>query len=235
MNTDINNLSDFDKMKSMRSNIKKLIEKIKSRTEELKTNYSKYAKNESDDFFGLDSFQFQIKMLKLEFDDIYKMYVFLENRIYGDYFKLLMVIKNYIFTNLKETQYRKIKELQGISRYPVYKDLESFKKYDFHIIYEIHHDIIMIIHAIGDILKDNDHEIRTNEQNLVMGIKIDNYINNYKFKNESLRIAMYYYNNYLQVYHKYHYDLLNKFLAKIQLVKDQLYDGDIDPDNETEI
>ena len=220
------NLANFDKLKTMRTNIKKMIEKIKQRSDELKKNYSQYITHESDDFFGLDSFQFQIKMMKLEYENIYQMYIFLENRIYGDYYKLIMVIKNYIVTNLRKKRYKKIKELNNLDRYPPYKDLESFKKYEFHIIYEIHHDIIMIIHGLEEILKENQNEINVNEQKLNMGIKIDNYINSYKFKNESLKIAMYYYNNYLQVYHKYHHELLEKFLAKITLVSDHLHDNE---------
>ena len=161
----INNLSKFDELKSLRLNIKKCIEKIKARNEELKENYKQYIGRESEEFFGLDSFQFQIRMMKLEYENIYKMYVFLENRIYGDYYKLLMVIKQYIHSSMKPEKYGKIKELHNISRYPVFKDLESFKKYDFHIICEIHHDIILIIHAVQDILKDNLHEIKTNGKN----------------------------------------------------------------------
>ncbi len=42
---------------------------------------------------------------------------------------------------------------------------------------------------------------------------------------------MYYYNNYLQVYHKYHHELLEKFLAKITLVSDHLHDNE----NETNV
>ena len=90
----INNLSKFDELKSLRLNIKKCIEKIKARNEELKENYKQYIGRESEEFFGLDSFQFQIRMMKLEYENIYKMYVFLENRIYGDYYKLLMVTNN---------------------------------------------------------------------------------------------------------------------------------------------
>ena len=103
------NLANFDKLKTMRTNIKKMIEKIKQRSDELKKNYSQYITHESDDFFGLDSFQFQIKMMKLEYENIYQMYIFLENRIYGDYYKLIMVIKNYIVTNLRKKRYKKIK------------------------------------------------------------------------------------------------------------------------------
>jgi hypothetical protein len=219
----VENLSDFDKLKTIRINIKKTIEKIKQRSKELQKSYLQYINKESeDDFFGLDSLQFQIKLMNLEFDNTYTVYTFIENRIYGDYYKLLTLIRTYLNTNLPDRQIKKIKELSNFEKYPVYKDLDKFKRYDFNVINEIHHDIIIIISGMSEIVRDNEHDIMLNEQKLATGIKIDNYINSYRFKNESLRVSMSYYNNILQVYHRYHFDVLEKFLAKIMLSSAQL-------------
>ena len=218
----INNLSQFDKMKTLRTNIKEIIGQIKLRIKNLQKSYMQYIKKEKDDFFGLDSLQFQIKLMNLEYENTYKMYTFIENRIYGDYYKLLSMIRAYILRHLQTKQISKIKELQNFDKYIVYKDLENFKKYDFNMIHEVHHDIILIIQGLSDILKENQSDITNNEKKLVQGIKIDNYINSYKFKNESLKIAMGYYNNLLQVFHRYHHEVLEKFFAKIQLSHQQL-------------
>ena len=216
------NLSSFDKIKTIRANIKKTIEKIKLRSKELQKSYVTYIKRERDDFFGLDSLQFQIRLMNIEFENTFNVYTFIENRIYGDYYKLLTLIRTYLFNNLPDRQLNKIKELPHFEKYPVYKDLEKFKRYDFNVINEIHHDIILIIQGMSEIVKENQQDIIVNEQKLVTGIKIDNYINSYRFKNESLKISMGYYNNLLRVYHRYHFDVLEKFLAKIMLSHVQL-------------
>ena len=219
MNININNLAEFDKIKHIRSEIKGHVEKIKTRKHELKKGYKEYTKNEQEDFFGLDSFQSQIKYMELEFENMYKMYVFLENRIYGDYYRLLSMIYKYIMGgSLKEEQLAKLKEISNYPKYPKYKILNQFEKFDFNIINEIHHDIIMIIHGVTEIIRDNTDKINKNKKQMQLGMKIDNYVNNYIYKNETLKTTNTFYNNYLQVYHKYHYELLKKFYEKTDLM-----------------
>ena len=99
------------------------------------------------------------------------MFIFIENRIYGDYYKLLTLIRTYLFNNLPDRQLKKIKELLHFDKYPVYKDLEKFKKYDFNVINEIHHDVILIIQGMSEIVKENQQDIIINEQKLVTGIE----------------------------------------------------------------
>lgn len=214
----INNLKEFDKIKHIRSEIKLHVDKIKARKHDLKKGYKEYTKNEQEDFFGLDSFQSQIKYMELEFENMYNMYIFLENRIYGDYYRLLSMIYKYISTALKEEQLSKLKELSNYQKYPKYKILNQFEKFDFNIINEIHHDIIMIIHGVSEIIRDNNDSINKNKKKMQLGMKIDNYVNNYIYKNETLKTTNTFYNNYLQVYHKYHYELLKKFFEKTELI-----------------
>ena len=97
----INNLSQFDKIKTLRTNIKEIIGKIRLRIKNLQKSYMQYIKKEKDDFFGLDSLQFQIKLMNLEYENTYKIYTFIENRIYGDYYKLLSMIRAYILRHLQ--------------------------------------------------------------------------------------------------------------------------------------
>ena len=130
----INNLDEFDKIKSIRIEIKQTVDKIKLRKHEVTKNYKEYIKKENDDFFGLDSFQSQIKLINLEYENMFKMYVFLENRIYGDYYKLLSMIIKYLISNLKNSKLIKLKEVENFDNYPKHKILEQFEKYDFNVI-----------------------------------------------------------------------------------------------------
>ena len=61
------------------------------------------------------------------------------NRMYCDFFKLYKIITDYINTNIND---KKVKEMININnQYPIYKDLEPFKVYDFDTIENIH-DVI---------------------------------------------------------------------------------------------
>ena len=126
-------------------------------------------------------------------------------------------IEIFLKKNLKQKQYDKIKELKNIEKYPIYRDLEQFKCYDFDTINNIHQDIIVVIASIKDIYKDNEKIIKEDVKNLNIGLNIDNYIINLQYKNMVLLTTNNKFENYLQVYHKYHYNLLYKFCEKLTL------------------
>ena len=207
----------FTKIKQTRNKIKEKFVNIQKVQNDIKDNYVNYVKKEQDDFFGLDSFHFQNKVLALEFNNMMKLYQFIDNRIYGDYYKLFTQIELFLKKHLKSKQYEKIKELKNIDKYPTYKDLEVYKTYDFDTINNIHQDIIVIIACVKDVYKDNEKFIKDDMKKLSLGLNIDNYIINSQYKNMVLLTTNNKFENYLQVYHKYHFELLYKFHEKISL------------------
>ena len=146
-----------------------------------------------------------------------KLYQFIDNRIYVDYYKLFSQIEKFLHENLKPKQYDKIKELKNIDKYPIYKDLDKFKTYDFDTINNVHQDIIVIIACVKDVLKENNKLIAEDLKLQMSGLNIDNYVINNQYKNMVLMTTNQKFENYLQVFHKYHYDLLCKFYEKIHL------------------
>ena len=67
---DKNNLSinvNFETLKETRLKIKQSFIEIDTIKSSIKQNYVNYIKQESDDFFGLDSFHFQNKAIELDY------------------------------------------------------------------------------------------------------------------------------------------------------------------------
>lgn len=217
INTTENIRIKFTKIKSVRNHIKDKFGHIQKIKTQIRNNYINYMNKESTDFFGLDSFHFQNKVLELEFSNMTRLYQFIDNRIYGDYYKLFYEIELFLKENLKTRQYEKIKELKNIEKYPVYKDLDKFTCYDFDTINNIHQDIIVIISCIKEIYNENENNIKEDMKQLDTGLNIDNYIINNQYKNAVILTTNMKFENYLQVYHKYHYDLLHKFFEKLSL------------------
>lgn len=207
----------FTKIKDIRNKIKDKFKKLQQLKQDIKNNYVLYLKKEQYDYTGLDSFHFQNKVLELEFENMMKLYQFIDNRIYGDYYKLFSQIEKFLHENLKPKQYDKIKELKNIDKYPIYKDLDKFKTYDFDTINNVHQDIIVIIACVKDVLKENNKLIEDDLKLQMSGLNIDNYVINNQYKNMVLMTTNQKFENYLQVFHKYHYDLLCKFYEKIHL------------------
>ena len=208
---------EFTKIKQTRNKIKDKFIQIQKVQNSIKENYVSYLKKEQSDFFGLDSFHFQNKVLELEFNNMMKLYQFIDNRIYGDYYKLFSEIETFLRSKLKPKQYDKVKEFKNLEKYPVYRDLDKFKTYEFDLIHNIHQDIIVTISFVKDIYKENEKIIKDDVEHLNVGLNIDNYIINSQYKNLVIISTNKKFENYLKVYHKYHYNLLHKFYEKLSL------------------
>ena len=137
--------TQFDQIKEVRLKIKQSIAKIDDIKDSIKENYKQYITRETQYYFGLDSFHFQNKAIELEHANVLELYHFIDNRIYGDYYKLFSMIVTELKTHLQESQLDNVKEIKHLQNYPIYKDLEPFKKYDFDLINQIHQDIIVVL------------------------------------------------------------------------------------------
>lgn len=216
ISTDTINIK-FSNIKQVRNKIRERFVKIQKVRNTIRENYQTYITKEKQDFFGLDSFHFQNKVLDLEFDNMGKLYQFIDNRIYGDYYKLFNDIGLFLKENLKSEQILKIQELKNNGKYPIYKDLETFKTYDFETINMIHHDIIQILSNSLLYYHENEKAIREDMKKIGLGLNIENYIINLQYKNSLLLTTIKKFQNCLQVYNKYHYDMLSKFNEKLTL------------------
>tara|TARA_Y100000389_G_scaffold68482_1_gene64966 strand:+ start:463 stop:1341 length:879 start_codon:yes stop_codon:yes gene_type:complete len=206
----------------IRSDIKTRIEDIEKIKHSIKQNYIECIEKESKNYFGLDSVHFQNKLIELEFANMLKLYNYIDNRIYGDYYKLFFMMNDYLSDKLLQEQYASIKELKKKGLYPVYKDLDSFKSYDFDTINNIHQDVISIVKKVYEIHGENEEKIKTRQESLYYGINLDNYIINQQHLNQELLMTNNLHRNYICVYHKLHDNILDNFLEKVELFFEQI-------------
>jgi len=212
----------FDTLKTTRLKIKTKIGEIDTIKKTIRQNYLTYIAKENEHFFGLDSFHFQNKAIELEHKNMLELYHFIDNRIYGDYYKLFSMIYESLKSQLTETQLYKVKELHHFKNYTIYKDLEPFKIYEFNLINQIHQDIVLVLTNINEMFMENESNIMEHRKHLHLGMNIDNYVINQKYMNYHLKMSNDLHENYLQVFHKYHNNLLHKYLEKIELFYKQI-------------
>ena len=215
-------LVNFDNLKETRLKIKQSFNEIDIIKNAIKQNYIQYIKQENTNFFGLDSFHFQNKAIELEYENMLHLYHFIDNRIYGDYYKLFLMISESLRDQLSESQLYKLKELQHLENYPMYKDLEPFKIYEFDLINQIHQDIILVLTNVKEMVVENDVAIHEHQKHLKLGMNIDNYVINQQYKNHHLKLSNDLHENYLQVFHTYHDTWLKKYYEKLDLFFKQI-------------
>ena len=215
-------LVNFDNLKETRLKIKQRFNEIDIIKNAIKQNYIQYIEQENTNFFGLDSFHFQNKAIELEYENMLHLYHFIDNRIYGDYYKLFLMISESLRDQLSESQLYKLKELQHLENYPMYKDLEPFKIYEFDLINQIHQDIILVLTNVKEMVLENDVAIHEHQKHLKLGMNIDNYVINQQYKNHHLKLSNDLHENYLQVFHTYHDTWLKKYYEKLDLFFKQI-------------
>jgi hypothetical protein len=220
-NSDVNPVS-FETLKDTRLQIKQSFTDIDIIKNSIKQNYIQYIQQESENFFGLDSFHFQNKAIELEYGNMLNLYHFIDNRIYGDYYKLFLMIHESLTTQLSKAQMYKLKELQHLSNYPPYKDLEPYKIYDFDLIHQIHQDIVLVLSNVKETVTENEVSIKEHQKHLVLGIQIDNYVINQNYMNQRLKMSNELHESYLQVFHNYHDTWLRKYYEKNRLFYKQI-------------
>ena len=111
-----------------------ILKTMDTRIQSIKKIYSDFIQTNREQLFvfTLDAFHFQGKLVDLEFEDMNRMFLSITNRMYCDYYKLFKIIVEYAKANIPD---KKLAELIKVhDNYPVYKDLEPFKQYEFQYI-----------------------------------------------------------------------------------------------------
>jgi len=224
MDKRINDLKiDFTKVVDLKNENVKMFDTLDSKIKSLKSIYSEFIKNNKQHLFifGLDSFHFQGKLIDIEYDDMKRLYYAITNRIYCEYFKLYKIVVEYIVETVDDD--KKMLDLVKVNNnYPVYKDLEPFKHYDFEIIQSVHETIIGLLLAIYNYLLHKEHDLKLHQEKNATGLNIDNFIQTFNFNNLVLKEKLTLFVAYIEFFHKLHTKYFKRFTTKMQLFISQI-------------
>ena len=228
MEQQINELkTTFHKIVGLKNDNDKKMAMLDSKTKHLKNIYNDFIRynNEILCVFSLDSLHFQAKVIDIEYDDMKRLFSCILNRMYCEFFKLYKIITEYIKTSITD---KKIKELLNIhNQYPVYKDLEPYKVYEFETIESIHAVVLELLVSLINLYLTKEDELKKYQNKNKVGFNIDNFVNTIMFNNIMLREKIHLFINYLTFFHKLQIKYLTRYTHKLELVISQL-DSDID-------
>jgi hypothetical protein len=208
---------DFNNIIAIRTSVKNVFDILQVRIDKLRQIYSEFIKSNQNEMFlfGLDSFHFQSKLIDIEHDDMKRLFLAINNRMYCEYFKLHKIIVDYISNNIND---KKNIDFVKINNYPVYKDLEPFKEYNFEVILEIHESILNLLNVAISILNNRENELSIHKTKQNIGLNIDNFITTFNFNISVMREKIMMFINYIEFFHKMHTKYLKRFSNKIQLM-----------------
>jgi hypothetical protein len=208
--------TEFKQINELYDEIQLMRTKIQERLIEVKKIYNDLIKhnNKKIFMFCLDTFYFQYKVLNIEIDNINRFISLINNRMYGDYYKLHTIMttqsSQYIVDNSgnSEIVYKTIV-------YNPYRELEPFHEYLITDIQSIHQDIIQIINIIYAFYSKKDADIQNYSIHQI-GLSIDSFIHTLKYENKLVDEQIQLYINYVSFFHKMQLEYLSKLLNKIQ-------------------
>ncbi len=215
---------NFNYIKELRSNINDIFLEIKDKLTALDKIYIELINTHKnvDYTFGIDSFYFQNKLIEIDYDNMKSIFNGINNRIYCEYYKLYKMIYNYITSELKDAiVIEKIK----IKNYPIYKDLEPLKAYNFELIVDIQKNIIETIDCLFNYLTSKEAELKHVCTTSDLGINIENLVNFQAYSNTLLNERINIFCKYLNVFHKHH----NKYFSRL-LIKGKMMIGIVNED-----
>jgi hypothetical protein len=229
----ISNLkTEFNNISLIRSKIINVFESLKNKSDKLKNLYTDFIKQSKTQLFvfGLDSFHFQSKLIDLEYDDMMRIFLFVNNRMYCEYFKLYKIIASYVIENVTD---KKILENIKGNNFPVYKDLEPFKDYKFEITLEIHENILVLLNSINSIINNRENELSIHKSKQLIGLNIDNFVYSFNYEIILMKEKVNLFLSYIEFFHKLHTKYLKRFSNKIQLMSTHI-NNDIQFDENVE-
>lgn len=225
--------SDFNDIINVRNKVKNIFDILQVRIDRLTQIYAEFIKTNKNEMsvFGLDSFHFQSKLIDIEYDDMKRLFLAINNRMYCEYFKLHKIIVEYISKNVTD---KKVSELVKVNNFPIYKDLEPFKDYNFETTLDIHETILNLLGILMSILNNKENELMIHKTKQNIGLNIDNFITSFNFNINVMREKIMMFITYIEFFHKMHSKYLKRFSNKIQLMYTHI-SNDIKFDDSVEI
>lgn len=170
--------------------------------------------------FGLDSFQFQSKLIDIEYDDMKRLFLAINNRMYCEYYKLYKIVSEYVIENISDK--KTLDLIKVTNNFPVYKDLEPFKQYNFEMTQQIHENIILLLYGMNEYIINKENELQIHKKNQEIGLNINNFVTTFNYSINMIKEKVMLFISYIEFFHNLHTKYLQRFSMKMNLMYSQV-------------
>jgi hypothetical protein len=209
----------FMKLIDLRTEVHATFVGLNNIVNKLNTIYADFITKSQDKvlIFGLDSLRFQSKLIGIEYEDMKRLFYAINNRMYCEYYKLYKIIMDYIVENVSDS---KIVEMvkSDVYVFPVYKDLEPFKQYDFDTIQRVHEAILIFLNSLSSYITSKEQELKSHQTTNKSGLNIDNFVMSFNYNLVVIKEKVSLFINYVVFFHTSHLKLLTRFVMKVNLM-----------------
>jgi hypothetical protein len=212
----------FTKIKDTRIQVMNVFGVLEVKLTKLKTMTGDFIKGNQDVLFvfGLDSFKFQSKLIDFEYADMQKYFYALNNRMYCEYYKLFKIVSDYVDKTIGTN--KTFEMIKSNSVFPIYKDLEPYKQYNFETIEEVHKTIILLLGGIQEHIVLKEGELDNYKAKQHSGLNINNFVNTFLFNVTMIKQNLGLFISYLDFFHNIHMKHFKRFSKKMKSMDDYL-------------
>jgi len=212
----------FTKIKDTRIQVMNVFSVLEVKLTKLKMMTNDFIKGNQDILFvfGLDSFKFQSKLIDFEYADMQKYFYALNNRMYCEYYKLFKIVSEYVDKTIGTN--KTFEMIKSNSVFPIYKDLEPYKQYNFETIEEVHKTIILLLGGIQEHIVFKETELENYRIKQHSGLNINNFVNTFLFNVTMIKQNLGLFISYLDFFHNIHMKHFKRFSKKMKSMDDYL-------------
>jgi hypothetical protein len=170
--------------------------------------------------FGLDSFRFQIKVIEMEYSYLKRFYIYLTNRMYGDYYKLYKLILSYYIEVIKNEELNKMDNNED--NIESYRDLEPYYEYELSQIIKVHDTIMKLLEEIMNYKKIKESSLNIYRKKQKSGLHIDNFVHTVAYDVSLITQQITLFSSYLDFFHTIHVKQIQRLAIKLKLLYRQV-------------
>tara|TARA_E500000331_G_scaffold355757_1_gene412079 strand:- start:1371 stop:2480 length:1110 start_codon:yes stop_codon:yes gene_type:complete len=224
---------EFEQILDLMKSIKKLSVKTKKSIGKINDLYIGLTEKTNDpvELFGLDFFNFQYEIYCKQYDNQMLLLNFLNNRIYGDYYKLYRLILMYVKSSITSDSLKAI--VESNSNLPKYDKLNDTVVYPEEVLKTINTFVLSVLEQIFTFYKEKMTNMNSKVKLSKKGFCIGNFVTTVKHKNEMIKHQIELYEGYVKFFNENHIKQLLQVKDRLQKIFDEIstdvsFAGDVD-------
>jgi len=216
--------NNFSKIINYKNQIGESFTKINDKLKFLIDLYINIVNNNNKiDTLTTDSFYFQNKLIKMLLENNRNIFKYINNQIYGDYYKLIKYIQKYIETTFESSDESGITTM--VKKFLPYKISDNSNNHTIICSEKIYINIVDTINELIKYKEESDKHLNTTKTSLNNGINIENYLESIKFKNLLIQQNIDLFTAFLDRYTKYHEQYLNNLRVTLENLHKNIIDN----------
>ena len=221
---DLTKVNDgFEKMKNVRSKIESGFTTIHAKLKMLRKIYSEVVSTHKkiECTLGVDALFFQSELIDKEYNNLQSLFLFINNRVYCEYYKLFYYINDYVESNMERDI---IADIKMETSFPAYKSLNTNITYDFGDVIKMQSQIVNTLDKLDKHCNENVSTNNKEKKLLKMGLHIDTVIHTQDYMNSILKVKLKMFVQYLETFNTHQHKHLTRLLKKTEMIVDIIND-----------